>query len=61
MMLNNQGGRVRSIICGKVSKTVLTSVLFHPSCTLVSAVIPTKTGNKVSTQIKIPSVNKAQT
>lgn len=59
-MTLNHGGWVRSIICGKISKTVLTGVLFHFSCILVPREIPTKTGNKVNTQIKIPNVEKAQ-
>lgn len=59
-MALNQGGQVASITCGKISKAVLTGVLFHFSCILVPGEIPAKTGNKVNTQIKIPSVEKAQ-
>lgn len=59
-MMLHQGGQVRSITCGRYLKTVLTGVLFHCSCTLVSGEIPAKTGNKVNAPVKIPSVNKAQ-
>lgn len=56
----NQGGKNRSTTCGKLAKSVLTSALFHPSCTLAFQAIPTMTGNKTETQITIPSVTKAQ-